>query len=282
MPHRPLAGLRLLSLGLNLPGPLAAQQARRLGARVRKIEPPGGDPAAVLAPQVYAELHKGVTLRQLDLGEVAAQPALEQELARADVLLSSFRPSALRRLGLSWAGLRRRHPALWQVAIVGELAQPEAPGHDLTYQAGLGLLGDALPASLWADCSGAQQALLALHQVQIGRQAGLRPRCLRVGLADALALAAAPRRWGLTAPGGLLGGAHAGYGVYACRDGRVALAALEPKFAQALAACAGLSDAVDWSSAATRERLAAWLMRHRGEELAQLAARHDLPLVVCP
>lgn len=281
MPHRPLAGLRLLSLGLNLPGPMAAQQARRLGARVRKIEPPAGDPVAALAPDVYAELHEGVAVRPLDLADAASRPALEHELARADVLLTSFRPSALRRLGLSWSALQRHHPALWQVAIVGELAQPETPGHDLSYQAGLGLLGDALPASLWADCAGAQQALLALHQVQLARAAGQRPRCLRVGLADALAVAASPRRWGLTAPGGLLGGAHAGYQVYACRDGHVAVAALEPKFAARLAQVAGLGESVNWCSPAVARQLRDWLASRRCAELRRLALDQDLPLEIC-
>ncbi len=282
MPSRPLAGLRLLTLGLNLPAPVAAQQARRLGARVRKIEPPGGDPVATMAPAVYAELHQGVTVRRLSLTEPAGQAALRAELARADVLLTSFRPQALRRLGLGWRALHREFPALWQVAIVGELAAPDEPGHDLTYQAGLGLLGDALPPSLWADMTGAQAALLALHQVQLGRLQGGTPRLLAIGLADALAQAAAPRRWGLTTPGGLLGGCHAGYGVYPCRDGRVAVAALEPKFADALAACAGLPAPVRWLAPATQTQLAAWLAARSSAELRQLAAAHDLPLVVCP
>lgn len=282
MSSRPLSGLRILSLGLNLPAPVAAQQARQLGARVRKIEPPAGDPVAAMAPAVYAELHQGLRISRLDLAQPAGQEALRRELARADVLLTSFRPQALRRLGLGWRALRRDHPSLWQVAIVGELAAPDEPGHDLTYQAGLGLLGDALPPSLWADMAGAQAALLALHQVQLGRLKGEPPRLLRVGLADALAQAAAPRRWGLTAPGGLLGGLHAGYQVFACRDGKVAVAALEPKFANALADCAGLGPSARWLAASTRERLAAWFATQTPAALRRLAAERDLPLVVSP
>ena len=279
---KPLRGLRLLTLGLNLPAPVAAQQARRLGARVRKIEPPAGDPVAAMAPAVYAELHQGLKISRLDLAQPAGQEALRRELARTDVLLTSFRPQALRRLGLGWTALRREFPSLWQVAIVGDLAAPDEPGHDLTYQAGLGLLGDALPPSLWADMSGAQAALLALHQVQLARLRGEPPRRLSIGLADALAHAAAPRRWGLTAAGGLLGGRHAGYGVYPCRDGRVAVAALEPKFADALAACAGLPAPVRWLMPATQAQLAAWFADQDQAMLTRLAATHDLPLVVCP
>lgn len=277
-----LRGLRLLSLGLNLPAPVAAQRARQLGARVRKIEPPDGDPVAQIAPEVYAELHAGVTVQRLDLRTPAGQRSLRRELARADVLLSSFRPAAMRRLGLGWSALRREFPSLWQVAIVGSLAEPDAPGHDLTYQASLGLLAGDLPASLWADMSGAQQALLALHQVMLGIARGDAPRRIAVGLADALALAAAPHRWGLSAPGGLLGGRHAGYQLYPCRDGRVAVAALEPKFAQGLAACAGLAEPVRWLQPQTQAQLAAWFAAQHLEPLRELARARDLPIEVCP
>ena len=107
----PLRGLRILSIGLNLPAPLAAQRARQLGARVRKIEPPGGDPVALMAASLYSELHAGVTVQRLDLGSEAGQRQLQRELARTDVLLSSFRPKAMARLGLLGATLRRRSPA---------------------------------------------------------------------------------------------------------------------------------------------------------------------------
>jgi crotonobetainyl-CoA:carnitine CoA-transferase CaiB-like acyl-CoA transferase len=256
----PLRGLRILTLGLNLPAPVAAQQARQLGARVRKIEPPGGDPVRALAPAVYDELHAGVAVRELDLRESAGQRELRRELARADVLLTSFRPAALKRLGLDWRRLRAAHPTLWQVAIVGSLSAPDEAGHDLTYQAQLGLVGAQLPPSLWADMAGAQAALLALHQVQIGRLQQQAPRCLKVGLQDALAQAAAPRRWGLTAPGGLLGGALSRYAVMECVDGRLAVAALEPHFAARLPE-------------------PAWLRRQTVVQLNRLAADQDLPLL---
>jgi alpha-methylacyl-CoA racemase len=278
----PLRGLRILSVGLNLPAPVAAQRARQLGARVRKIEPPGGDPVALMAANLYSELHAGVTVQRLDLGSEAGQRQLQRELARTDVLLSSFRPKAMARLGLGWRALHRRYPRLWQVAVFGCLAAPDAAGHDLTYQAELGLVQQSLPPTLWADLCGAQAALTALHQVQIGHLRGEPGRLLKIGLQEALAEAAAPRRWGLTRPGDLLGGRHAGYQVFACRDGRVAVAALEPKFAHALADCAGLSEPVNWLGRTTQQALAAWFAQRGSAELRDLALQRDLPLVVCP
>jgi crotonobetainyl-CoA:carnitine CoA-transferase CaiB-like acyl-CoA transferase len=74
-----------------------------------------------------------------------------------------------------------------------------------------------------------------------------------------------------------VGGAHAGYGVYACADGRVAVAALEPHFAAALCSAAGLP-AQDMLNPAAREAIASFLRRQTRAELDQLARERDLPL----
>lgn len=283
---RPLRGLRILSLGLNLPAPVALQACRALGAQARKVEPPAGDPVAALAPALYQALHEGVKVVRLDLKQDAGQAALQRELARCDLLLSSFRPSALQRLGLGWRALQRQHPQLWQVAIVGGCgARAEEAGHDLTYQAEEGLLPPAgLPSTLLADMGGAEQAVQAVLQAALGRAQGAKPRRLEVGLADAARALAAPLRWGLTAPGGLLGGAHALYQVLPCRDGRVALAALEPHFAQRLAELLSLPPAppAAWLRPERHQAVAAWCLGKTRAELRALAQRLDLPLVVCP
>lgn len=280
-----LRGLRLLSLGLNLPVPAALQRCRELGARCRKIEPPAGDPVGHYDVALYAELHAGVTVRTLDLKQAQGRAALEHELARADVLLTSFRPSALRRMGLGWRALRQRHPQLWQVAVLGELGQgAEHAGHDLTYQAEQGLVaGLDLPPTLYADMGGAQVAVQAVLEAALGRAQGRAPRRIEVGLAESVAWLAQPQRWGLTRRGGLLGGGHAGYRVYACKDGRVALAALEPHFAARLAALAGLpvTRPGDWFRPATVQALAAWLAPQDAASLLELARREDLPLSRC-
>jgi crotonobetainyl-CoA:carnitine CoA-transferase CaiB-like acyl-CoA transferase len=274
-----LKGLRVLSLGLNLPAPVAAQRARQLGARVRKIEPVSGDPLAQWAPAVYAELHAGVRVQTLDLRTPDGQRRVQRELANSDVLLTAFRPAALARLGLDWGSLHRQHPQLWQVAIVGSVEAPQDAGHDLSYQTLAGLLpAQGLPTNLWADMAGAQAALLALHQVRPGAPG----RRLVIGLQDALLELARPQQWGLTSPGALLGGGHALYQRYRCRDGDVVLAALEPKFAQAMAMLAGLPIDSNWLDPINGAALQSWLASCTCTELEGLAAEHDLPLVVCP
>lgn len=280
---RPLRGVRVLSLALNLPGPAALLRLQAMGARCVKLEPPAGDPMRHYCPPAYAALHDGVRVLQADLKTEAGQRLLQRELARSDVLLTSFRPSALARLGLGWSRLHRLYPALNLVRIVGAAgAQAEIPGHDLTYQAEQGLIqGLKLPPTLYADMGGAllasEAVLLAL--MRRGRAgAGVQQE---VALSEAAAWLALPRRWGLVQPRSAVGGGHAGYQVYACRDGRVAVAALEPHFAQALCAAAGLQ-AASMMDPALHEALARWFAQQTRRRLDALAQRLDLPLHTLP
>jgi crotonobetainyl-CoA:carnitine CoA-transferase CaiB-like acyl-CoA transferase len=289
-----LHGLRILSLALNLPGPAALMRCRRMGATCSKLEPPSGDPMGHYNPAAYAELHEGVKVLQADLKTEAGQQLLHRELAKTDVLLTSFRPSALEKLGLGWKGLRSRYPSLSQVAIVGAPGKrAEEPGHDLTYLADNGLVpGLELPATLYADMSGSVMASEAVLQAALrkheryagGGDAHPEGLYLEVALADAAGYLALPRRWGLTQPSGSVGGAHAGYRVYACRDGRAAVAALEPHFAAALCAAAGVaaSDIKAMFAPATHEAVAKFFAAKTCEELERLALEKDLPIHAMP
>lgn len=284
---RPLAGVRILSLALNLPGPAALMRCRAMGATCVKLEPPApdggvGDPMGVYAPAAYATLHEGVRVLQANLKTEAGQKALHRELARTDVLLTSFRPSALAKLDLGWRKLHRLYPRLSQVAIVGATGErAEEPGHDLTYVAEHGLVtGLDLPATLYADMGGSLAASEAVLQAQLLRAAKGQGVFLEVALADAAGYLALPRAWGLTTPKGSVGGAHAGYRIYPCKDGRVAVAALEPHFAKALCAAAGVDDASRASmlAPATHAAVAAFLATRTRKQLEKLGHAQDIPL----
>jgi crotonobetainyl-CoA:carnitine CoA-transferase CaiB-like acyl-CoA transferase len=256
-----------------------------MGATCVKIEPPAGDPMGRYNPRAYAELHEGVQVLQGDLKTAEGQELLQRELARTDVLLTSFRPSALQKLGLGWAALHARHPSLSQVAIVGAPgARAEEPGHDLTYLADNGLVpGLELPATLYADMGGSLMAAEAVLQAALRRRSGdAQPEglYLEVALSDAAAYLGLPRRWGLTEPTGAVGGAHAGYRIYPCKDGRVAVAALEPHFAATLCALAGVaaSDMKAMFAPATHAQVAAFFASQTRAELDFLAVEKDLPL----
>ena len=279
---QPLTGVRVLSLALNLPGPAALLRCRGMGATSVKLEPPAGDPMALYNKAAYAAMHEGIAVQAADLKTDAGQAQLHAELARTDVLLTSFRPSALGKLKLDWASLQSRHPSLCQVAIVGAPgARAEEPGHDLTYVAKSGLVtGTELPPTLYADMGGALLAAGAVLQATLHARsaAGAKGIYLEVALnasADWLAL---PRTWGLTRPEGAVGGAHAGYRVYPCADGRVAVAALEPHFAARLCEAAGVAPP-DMFATATREGIAAWFRTRTRAELDAMARERDVPLL---
>ena len=288
---QPLRGVRVLSLALNLPGPAALMRLKTMGARCTKVEPPGphggsGDPMGQYNPAAYGTLHDGVRVVPLDLKTAAGQAALHRQLARTDLLLTSFRPSALTKLGLGWKALHRLYPALSVVAIVGAPgARAEEPGHDLTYLAEAGLIpGLDLPATLFADMGGALMASEAALKAMLVQQSTGKGCFQEVALSRAADWLALPRHWGLTLPAGAVGGAHAGYRVYPCRDGRVALAALEPHFSAALCAAAGV--AITGPSTlfqpATHEAIAAFLAGKTRQALEKLASSQDIPLHTLP
>ena len=261
----PLDGVRVLTLALNLPGPVAVARLAGMGAAIHKIEPPGGDPFATLAAAWYADLHARVTVEPVDLKSVDGQARLDGLLAETDVLLTSQRPSALTRLGVSGAALGARAPHVRSVAIVGDTAAPERAGHDVTYQAEAGLLGTTLPSTLVADLAGAERAvtevLLVLREP---------PGTHRVvGLRDALEPFTAPLRFGLTRASGVLGGALPAYGVFQAQDGYVAVAALEPHFRERLYALLGLPLEAPLAVAFALRTVADW---------QTIAAAHDLPI----
>ena len=231
-----LAGIRVLSIAPNVPGPVAAARLRDLGARVRKFEAPSGDLLESAAPEWYARLHDGIETRIEDLKSAQGKAALEEELADADVFLTSLRLSALERLGFDWPALHGKYPNVIHIAVVGEKpGQPESPGHDLTYLASAGLIEPfTLPRSLFADLAGAERAVSSTLAALLHRERGGRATQTIVSLAEVALGLAEPLRAGLTGPGTMLGGGFAGYRIYAASDGFIALAALEPHFFETL------------------------------------------------
>lgn len=294
-----LKGVRILSLALNLPGPAALMRCRQMGARCVKLEAPpredaakaGGattssDPMALYNRSAFDAMHRGIRTVQADLKTTAGQKALHRELAKSDVLITSFRPSALKKLGLQWSSLRERYPRLSLVEIVGAPgARAEEPGHDLTYLAESGLVpGLELPATLYADMGGSLMACEAVLQARLQQlQKGRRIR-LEVALSEAARYLAQPRTWGLTQPDGAVGGAHAGYRLYLCKDGRVALAALEPHFARRIADAAGIaSDGMgSMLLPSTHQAIAGFMAANTCAELDKLALAKDIPLLTLP
>ncbi|MCD6662802.1 MAG: CoA transferase [Comamonas sp.] len=285
-PVQALKGIRILSLALNLPGPAALMRCHAMGAQCTKVEPPpppgmtSGDPMGTYCAQAYEQLHTGIRVLHANLKTAEGQALLAQELAQTDVLITSFRPSALAKLGLSWEALHAHDPQLSLVRIVGAPgAAAEEPGHDLTYLAQAGLITDTdMPPTLFADMGGALMASEAVLQVLLERARTHQGSCIEVALSDAADWLALPHAWQLTTPGGDVGGAHAFYSIYPCADGRVAYAALEPHFAARVLQLLGLSPRSDPRQKSVRESMAAWTRQKTRAELDALGHEHDIPL----
>jgi len=231
-----LEGMNILNLAVNLPGPAAARQLGKLGAQVLKVEPPSGDPMMRYNARWYSNLSEGQEVVTLNLKSDEDMERLLLLLEKTDLLITANRPAALERLGLGWSELQKRCPNLCQVAIVGYPAprQNEA-GHDLTYQASLGLLNPPhMPSTLMADMAGAEQTISAALALLLARERGQGSGYLEVTLSEAAAAMAEPLHFGSTAPGALLGGGIPEYNIYPAKDGWVAVAALEPHFKKRL------------------------------------------------
>jgi crotonobetainyl-CoA:carnitine CoA-transferase CaiB-like acyl-CoA transferase len=269
-----LQGIKIVSLALNVPGPVAAARLTKLGADVTKVEPPSGDATQTAAPELYESLCQGQKVLRLDLKSQEGCAHLHELLAQSELLLASFRPSALQRLGLDWESLHTRHPKLCFVGIIGYPAPfHERTGHDLTYQGGLGLLRPPqMPPTLFIDLAGAERAvsmaLALLNRAGRRGEAG----CAWVSLHECAQDLAAPLKAGLTTSDGILGGAYSLYGFYRACDGWIAIAALEPHFAQRLLCELGLKTA-------DRTELERIFRQRKAVSWEKWAAELDLPLV---
>jgi crotonobetainyl-CoA:carnitine CoA-transferase CaiB-like acyl-CoA transferase len=271
---KPLDQMRVLSLAINLPGPLAVARLHELGARVVKIEPPQGDPLDHAKPDWYRKLHQGQKVLRLDLKSAEGNELVHGLLAESDLLVTAMRPAGLERLGLGWTDLHHRYPRLCQVAIVGYRAPCEHwPGHDLTYQARLGLLTPPqLPRACIADLAGAQEAVATALGLVLARERGHGAGYAQVSLASAAEFFAGPLQHGLTAPGGGLGGGLAAYNLYRTKDGWIALAALEGHFWQRLV------EELKLARTANYDDLQAIFATRSAAEWQDWAENRDLPL----
>lgn len=275
-PLKPLQDLEVISLALNVPGPLAASHLQALGAQVIKIEPPGGDPLAIWSPAWYKILNAGQNVLRLDLKQPAGRERLNEMLSAADLLLTSTRPSAMERLGLAREQVSSRFPLLCQVAILGYAPpEEERAGHDLTYQAWWGLVDPPnMPRTLISDLAGAEQAAIAALALLLGHARGLGSGYAEVLLSEAAELFAQPLQLGATAPGGPFGGGLARYHLYRAKEGWLAVAAVEEHFWLRLNSELGLE--ADKSGEEVLQRI---FLERTAEEWETWALERDLPLL---
>jgi alpha-methylacyl-CoA racemase len=175
------------------------------------------------------------------------------------------------RLGLDPTSLRDRHPHLRTVRILGSVHDPEQAGHDLTYQAVRGLVGDTMPRTITADIMASERAFAAM--VGVLRQPP--GSVMDVGLVESLDPLLASIRHGLTTPNGTLGGGAYRYRLYATKAGTIAVAALEAHFETRLCDHLGLRTTDDPTSRFLERTAADWEAWARERDLPIVAVATD-------
>jgi alpha-methylacyl-CoA racemase len=300
MSSSPLAGRLVVDLSRLLPGPLTSRLLADLGARVIKVEEPKlGDPVRMAPPRLGGTgalagiLLAGVESVALDLKERSGRTVLEALLDRADVLVDSFRPGTLARLGFPPERLRERWPRLVVCSISGwgtDGPYAARAGHDLTYLAIAGGLAStaAMPAAPLADLVGAWSAVTAVLAALLERERTGQGSHVDAALFDA-GVHANLTAWAAEAGGTKkkvgerlpLTGALPCYDLYKTAEGDVlALAALEPHFWRRFCEAAGRKDLIrkQYSPSRRIHRKVAALIRSRTRaEWLELMKREDVP-----
>jgi len=271
-----LSDVKVLDLSRLLPGGFCSLLMADFGAEVLKVEdtgmgdyvrwaPPlyeGAEPSASSA--LFLALNRGKRSIRLNLKEEAGREVLLELVKEYDVLLESFRPGVLDRLGVGYERLREANPRLVYCAISGygqDGPYRDRSGHDMNYLGLVGVLGltgeqDGPPiqaAGQIADLGGgALMAAFGILAALRERERSGEGQLVDISMADGslswmamvaarhLAEGTAPRRGDLE-----LAGAYVCYRPYACKDGWVTLGALEPKFWQAWCRGVGREDLIE-------------------------------------
>jgi alpha-methylacyl-CoA racemase len=256
----PLAGLLVVDLTRYLPGPYASRELKRLGARVVRLEAPGGDPLRELAPAWHEALNDGKESVEIDL---KADPEAGRTLcAEADVVLESFRPGVVERLGVGPDDLPE---TVVYCSFTGFGPEDPRTGHDLNYVGWAGLLEDtapALPPLQIADlAAGALAAVAEILAALLERTRTGKGQRITISLTHGSHKLAAHRLGGEPIPR-LLTGGLACYRIYETADGRhLTVAALEPKFFARLCELIGQPELAERQWSDGQEQLASELAR---------------------
>lgn len=250
-----LTGVKVVDLSRHLPGPLASQMMLDMGAEVIKVEPPAGEEMRFIGPQgrhghsaYFDAVNAGKHGVRIDLKSEPGKQSLLQLLSSADMLLESFRPGVLAKLGLSISSLQQQFPRLIICSLNGYGEQSplqQDAGHDINYLAmngvleGTGTVEQAVaPWPPLADCAASMFGLSTLMAALYERERSGKGCHVEVALADSVMpwmvfpladLSVSGK--GMPRALDLLNGGAARYRTYNTKDGHsVAMGGVEPKF----------------------------------------------------
>jgi alpha-methylacyl-CoA racemase len=247
-----LDGVTVLNLGSVGPAARAARSLADYGARVVQIAPVAKKGALQTKPVYHTYgAGRGFERMRIDLKADAGREALLRLAERADVVIESYRPGVVDRLGIGWDAMRARNPKIVYCSTSGYGQDGPAStwaGHDINYLAMSGFLacseprsdgGPPIPGATVADSAGGgMQAVLSILAALVKRSTTGEGSFLDVSAAEGvLALmalsvdqylaegeVAGPRQV-------LLTGRYAFYDLYETSDGKwISVGAIEPHF----------------------------------------------------
>lgn len=263
---RALTDCLVVELTTQLPGPYCAMLLADLGAKVIKVEPPGGDPLRGFPP-AFASVNRGKRNIVIDLKKDAGRAVMSRLIGRADVVLEGFRPGVAERLGVDYPAAKNLNPSVVYCAISGfgqDGPYRDRAGHDINYLAIGGLLGrgdlPAVPPVLISDLSSGLYGALAVSAALMRRAATGEGCFIDLSMTDcilswmALDIAAAAQDPD-AARGPFLGNIPH-YGIYETSDGRhISLGIVhEDHFWTRFCDAVGLEEWRDWPSKKRLER----------------------------
>ena len=304
MSELPLEGIRVLDLSRLVPGPYATMILADFGAEVIKIEPPKlGDYAREFEPvmkresSIFYAFNRNKKSVVINLKEESGKKAFLRLARESDVILESFRPGVMDRLGVGYSVVSRENPRIIWCSISGfgqRSPYSHMPGHDLNFVAlggVLGLTGYDRPAMLGTQLADLGSALWAVVAILLALRNRERTgkgdfidvsmldtvvSWLHIPLAELVGFGKAPER-GKTWPTGR----YPSYCIYRAKDGFVAVAGLEEKFWEDICRAIGREDLIPYHQSddpKVKEELEKEFMKHPVSYWEKLAVEKGLCL----
>ncbi|MBM3933109.1 MAG: CoA transferase [SAR202 cluster bacterium] len=265
-----LSHLTVIDLTANTPGPFCSSILGDLGARVIKVEPPGGDPLRVSAPDMFAQLNRGKMSVALNLKSDAGRQRLRTLVEKADIVLEGSRPGVAKRLGADFETLSAINPGIVYCSISGfgqDGPWRDRPGHDLNYVALSGYLAvqsaiegrPYAPAVLISDMASGLYAAVAVLAAVAGRTASGKGAYLDLSMAESALAMITPDIGGKHQEGRFQPNVTAipTYGLFLCRDGKwISLGIVnEDHFWERFCKASGFQDLAEMASLTFHDRM---------------------------
>jgi CoA:oxalate CoA-transferase len=310
-----LCGIKVVDLSEQVPGPYATRLLAGLGADVIKVERPDTGDRLRQRPVMFAAENRGKRDLSIDLKSADGRNALLRVIATADVLVETYRPGVMERLGLGFDALIEINPRIIYLSISGYGATGpyrHLPGHDFQYLSYAGAIpppksyfaADYVPTTLPVADMGASlysvlAVVLALHEKALHEKAlheklaqpgGFAGRHLDIAMSDCTLALMEPRiAEALSEPTSADALVRPGYGVYLTADGRyVTIGALEDHFWERLVRALQLEELSGGQFASYQQRrrridqierpLRERIARYDRATLIELLIRHDVPV----